>query len=175
MNKAIYGLAMPFNDSYVDYLSLARQFTVEKTNKESVEFGSLIPATINHDYTKVLGDNRSNLTLGINDNGIYFKLIPNTKLGHETYIKVKNRLLRHCSISYLVEHKERDYAAERKLRMLSKILGWNDTFRVYSYLKVIVQEVSIGNNPANKDTFCTTNKKHPRLKGVEWYEHDRMG
>lgn len=168
MNKIIYGLAQPFNDSYVDYVPLFDQFSVDKTKRSAVELDSLVGMTLNHDYSKEIGRSTSNLTISINDKGIYFKLIPNNKLGLEVYNEVRRKKLSHCSLSYIVEDKQRDYEAEEKLGALSKIVGWDHSFQVYSYSKILVYEMCLTNNPANKTTFCTTNKRDPRLKGVMW-------
>ncbi|WP_145524129.1 HK97 family phage prohead protease [Virgibacillus sp. SK37] len=168
MKKAIYGLAMPFDDSYVDYIPLFNQYEIERTNKESVQLDTLVGATVEHNYIQELGRTDRNLDICVTDDGVFFRIIPDTKLGHSTYKKVSNGSLKYCSISYTVRKKKRDYKSEEKLSYLSKSLGWKDNFIVFKYAEILVFEICVTNNPANRATFCTTNKNDLRLRGVKW-------
>lgn len=168
MEKAIYGLAMPFEDCYVDYYRLSNLYKIDKTNKECALIDSLVGITLGHDFAKELGRTGQNLQLVIGEGGIYFKLIPNSLEGYESFNLVKLGLLKHCSISYAIKRKRRDTQAEEKLKSLAKLMGWNEKFIVYEYTQILVYEVCLTNNPVNKSTFCTTNKHDARLKGIQW-------
>lgn len=166
--KAIYGLAMPFNDSYIDRIHVNNEFRLERTNKESITFDRLVGATLGHDYSKSIGVTRENLQFEVTDDGVFFKLIPLTPLGIETFEQVRDGKLRQCSISYVVKKKKRDHEAETKLKQLTSMLGWNDTCIVYQYTEIKVFEICLTNYPANENTFCTTNPNHPLLAGIDW-------
>jgi len=170
MDKAIYGLAMPFNDSYWEYDFLTNTYTFEKTNRESVTIDRLVGATIGHDYLKELGRTGNNLTIKLHDRGLFFRLIPESPLALSTYKKVKRGLIRHCSVSYVIEERQRDYEAEERAKALSQLIYLCSNIVVKEYKKLLVFEVCIGNHPANKATSCTTDKDHPLLRGVIWDE-----
>lgn len=168
--KAIYGLAMPFNGFYWEYERLTNTFIFEKTNKESVKLDSLVGATLEHDYLKELGRTGRNLFLTLHERGLFFKLIPDTPLANDAYGKVKRRQIKYCSVSYAVKEETRDAKAEIKAREIARLIGINEKIVVNMYKKILVYEVCIGNHPANKATFCTTNKNDSRLKGVKFNE-----
>lgn len=171
MEKAIYGLAMPFNDSYMDYDFLTNTWIYEKTNQKSIVLDSVVGATFAHDYTKELGrTDKGTLSLVVNDRGLFFKIKPVSTLAFQMYKKVKNGAIKHCSVSYAVKKKQRDYEAEQQARALCNLIRFGSNVVVNEYKKLLVFEVSIGNNPANEATFCTTDANHPLLKGVRWDE-----
>ena len=168
MEKAIYGLAMPFFSHYVDYDSLTNTFILEKGNQKCIEINGLIPATLSHDWEKIIGLSDSNLNVKINKHGVFFKLIPDSPLGMSAYKKVKNGAIRHCSISYIVRKCKENVEAEKRLELLACLMC-NDIV-VKEYTRIEVQEIGIGNHPKNPDTFCTTDPHDPRLKEVRWDE-----
>jgi phage head maturation protease len=170
MDKAIYGLAMPFNDIYWEYDRLTNTYTIDKTSRGAVLFDTIVGATIDHDYTKALGDIRENLIVKANEYGVCFKLTPTCRLGYSAYKKVKRGALRHCSVSYLIREASKDIDGEQHAKQLANTLGWNERIIVNKYKKIILFELCLTNNPANAATFCTTDKNDPRLKGVEWDE-----
>lgn len=170
MERAIYGLAMPFKDMYWKYDRLTNTYTFDKTNKESIIFDTVVGITIDHDYSRSLGDIRDNLIVKANEHGVCFKLIPNDPLGYSAYKKVKRGALRHCSVSYLVRKTNRDVKAEQQAADLLNTLKWNERIVVNEYKKILLFEICLTNYPANPATFCTTEKDHPLLKGVNWDE-----
>jgi HK97 family phage prohead protease len=170
VEQAIYGMAMPFSNMYWEYDRLTNTYTIDKTNRESVVFDTIVGATIDHDYSKALGDIRENLTVKANEHGVCFKLIPNCPLGYSAYKKVKRGALRHCSVSYLVRESGIDEQEEQRAAQLFETLGWNERVVVNEYKKILLFELCLTNNPANYATFCTTDKDHPLLKGVIWNE-----
>lgn len=170
MQKAIYGLAMPFNDSYWSYDRFTNTYTFDKTSRESVVFDTIVGATIDHDYSKALGDVKENLTVKTNEYGVCFRLIPNCSLGCSTYNKVKRGALRHCSVSYLIRETKRNKQMEQQTMSLTKMFGWTERVVVNEYKKILLFELCLTNNPANDATFCTTDPNHPLLQGIEWSE-----
>lgn len=166
--KAIYGLAMPFDDAYFEYEQLTDRYTFDRTNKESVTLDSLVGVTLGHDYSKELGRTGSNLSIAIHDRGLFFKLIPESPIALSAYKKVKRGAIRHCSVSYLVKDRKRDIATEQRAKALARMINMTDNIVVKEYKKILVFEICIVNHPANKATFCTTDKNDPRLKGVEF-------
>lgn len=170
MEKAIYGMAMPFDDYYLNPDPEKNVFGVETTNRASVRFEELVGITICHDYTQVFGTTRENLFIQVTDKGVYFKLIPNTPLGWSAYKKVKRNALRHCSISYNDIQKKRNLASEIRMSHLFRAAGFDDSIIIEEYRKVNVFEICLTNGPANKLTFCTTNANDPRLGGLTWEE-----
>jgi HK97 family phage prohead protease len=169
LEKAIYGMAMPFNDCYVntDPTGVMR---VRKTNRESVYFESLVGITLEHDYTKVLGRTDNNLFLQVTDSGVYFKLIPDCPLGWSVYKKVKRHALRHCSISFNPVMMQRNFSDEERVLKISRAAGVGDSVIVEECRKINVFEICLTNQPANKSTFCTTDANDPRLAGLRWDE-----
>ncbi|MBN6890037.1 phage head maturation protease [Cytobacillus horneckiae] len=168
MEKAIYGLAMPFNDGYCEYNQLTNTFSFDKTNKDSVIFDTIVGATINHDYSQCLGDIRDNLIVKANEYGVCFKLTPNCPLGYSAYKRVKRGALRHCSVSYMVRESNKDEQVGKKAEALFRNVGWDERVIVNEYKQILLFEVCLTNNPANDITFCTIDPNHPLLKGVEW-------
>ncbi|AZS14572.1 HK97 family phage prohead protease [Paenibacillus lutimineralis] len=167
IQKAIYGMAMPFNDCYIDVNS-DDSFTAQKTNRESVRFDKLVGMTLFHDFTKTFGSTNDNLFIQVTDTGIYFKLIPNTPFGWSVYKKVKRAALRHCSLSFTNIKKERNVVQEKNLTESFRSLGLSDSIVIEDYRKIRVYEICLTNGPANKLTFCTTDAKDPRLADLNW-------
>lgn len=168
--KAIYGMAMPFNDNYADYYEIAQEFMIDRTNKEATKLDSLIGATIDHDFNLEIGRSNENLEVHVTNDGVFYKIVPATPLGHQTYERVKKGELNGSSISYVIKRKKRDYEAEQKLRYLSSLMGWKEQFTVFTYTEILVYELCLTNRPANEATFSTTDKNDSRLKGVRWKE-----
>lgn len=167
-DQAIYGLAMPFDDSYWEYDKWTDTITYERTNRNAVVFDTIVGATIDHDYSRTLGDIRDNLIVRANEYGVVFKLIPNCPEGFSAYKKVKRGALKHCSVSYLVRQSATDTEEERRAAKKFKELGWKEKVKVKRYKKVLLFEICLTNEPANASTFCTTDKNHPMLKGIDW-------
>ncbi|MEK3788064.1 HK97 family phage prohead protease [Paenibacillus sp. FSL K6-1230] len=169
MIKAIYGMAMPFNSCYVDSPNKESEpFIVEKTNEESVFFDEMVGITLQHDYEKHFGTTNQNLTIKVTDNGVYFRLIPNTPLGLSVYKKVKRSALRHCSLSFIVPKRIRNIEIEDSKAPFLKAIGMDSDFIVKEYKKIIIYEICLTNGPANEETFCTTDPNDKRLKGIDW-------
>jgi HK97 family phage prohead protease len=128
----------------------------------------VVGATIGHDYEQELGrTDRGTLCIHINDRGLFFKIIPDSPLAWDAYRKVKKNQIRHCSLSFKVKQ-ERDFKEEQRAAELFELLNWKEKIIVQDYKMIKVFEVCICNSPANKDTWCTTNKNDPRLKGIQW-------
>lgn len=166
MEKAIYGLAKPFNalrPSHKDFLTNTYTFTT--VEKEDVSFNDKVALTINHDYQYTFAVLGVNMSVRVTNEGIFFKAMPGTNEGFEAYEMVRRGILRHCSFSarvYEEEHKEmRD-----QYDYCSKLFGWKEKIVFNKYTKFIVHEFCLTNIPANDATFCTTNLNHPKLKGV---------
>lgn len=166
--KAIYGLAMPFNifykgrEQYTDFLQY------ELTTRESIQMWIDVKLTLEHDDSRILGTtNQQNLLYVINDSGIYFKCVPNTPMGFRAYEDVKAGLLNYCSVTYL-RRCERDYDLEKKMKSFTMLINRTNNFMVKKHVEVLVHEMCITNDPGSKETFCTTNKNDPRLKGIKW-------
>lgn len=170
MSKFIYGLAMPFKSSYWEYELLTNTFKFELTNRESVTFWKEIVLTLNHDYSKVIGTTDRNLSLKVTNEGVFFRLIVDTKEGLKARSEVSKGTLNHCSISYL-HRSVREPEEEQRVEQLGKLLGWDEKFVVTKYKEILVEEICLTNNPANDETFCTTNRNDPRLKGVRFVGH----
>lgn len=168
MEKAIYGMAMPFDDSYWQYDETNKIFTIDKTNRESVVIDGIVGATVGHDFSRTLGVSGENLFLQVNERGVFFKLMPDTPLALSTYKKVKRGALRHCSCTYFVRDSVRDTEAEYKAIHEARSRGIADNIIVRKYRKLILFEVCLGNNPGNKSTFCTVDANHPLLHGLVW-------
>lgn len=167
MEKAIYGMAQPFNDMYFETNSDGA-FKVEKTNRESVRFDTKVGMTLFHDFSMTFGTTDNNLFIQVTDTGIYFKLVPNSQLGWSVYKKVKRAALRHCSLSYSVIETERNAADERVATAAFRSRGYTDEVIVEDYGRIRVYEICLTNGPANKLTFCTTNANDQRLAGLSW-------
>jgi hypothetical protein len=165
--KAIYGMAQS-NDFYLINNTDRNEFKVEKTHPDSIHFDSKVGITLSHDYTKAFGTTNENLFLQVTESGIYFKLIPNSPLGWSAYKKVKRAALRHCSVSYLKNKKERDPITESSVTTVFREHGFNDEIIIEDIRDITVFEVCLTNGPANKSTFCTTNPNDPRLRGLKW-------
>ncbi|MNP19233.1 Caudovirus prohead protease [compost metagenome] len=168
MEKAIYGMAQPFNDFYFKEDSENGIFLSQRTNRNAVRFDTKVGITLFHDYSKQLGTTEDNLLLQVTDAGIFFKLIPNTPLGLSAYKRVKRAALRHCSLSYILFEKERNSELEQAATAEFQLHGFSDQIVIEDYKKIVVYEVCLTNRPANKSTFCTTNYNDPRLEGLNW-------
>lgn len=167
-DKAIYGMAQPFDDFYFKDDIKNGVFLAQRTNKSAVHFDSKVGMTLRHDYSQQLGTTDENLFLQVTDTGIFFKLIPNTAMGWSAYKKVKRAALRHCSLSYVLFAKERNIEFEKSVTTVFRSQGYTDQIVIEDYKNIMVFEVCLTNGPANKSTFCTTNKYDPRLDGLNW-------
>jgi hypothetical protein len=167
MEKAIYGLAMPFNEFYWNYTKLTNTYELELTNYGVTQLWKAIQLTIDHDRSKILGTTEQDLFVKLHPSGVYFKMVSNTPESFKAYQDVKDGLLRHCSITYL-RRMERDYDEENKVISLARVMNWNHNFIVKKHTEVLIDEMCLTNSPGNKATFCTTDKNDPRLKGVRW-------
>lgn len=167
MEKAIYGLAMNFGQGeYWEYDRWTNTFKFESTNFESVTLWKEIILTISHDPSKVLGSTKDDVKIKVTRDGIFFKYVPSTSLGSKAYKDVKQGRLNHCSISYL-HRSVRDVKREESLNALGKLMGWKERFVAKKYKEILVEEICLTNEPASKDTFCTTDKNHPLLPSFE--------
>ncbi|GIP40779.1 hypothetical protein J31TS4_40590 [Paenibacillus sp. J31TS4] len=175
MEKAIYGMAMPLNDSYYDFDPASNTFTIDKTNPDAVIIDGYVGATMNHDFSRTLGLTGENLILQKNERGVFFKLIPDSPSGLSAYKKVKRGALRHCSCCYFVRKAPRNVQAEQMAAASASAVGIKENIIVREYRKIILYEVCLTNNPANKATFCTIDKDHPLLQGLKWDEHPAGG
>lgn len=168
MNKAIYGMSMPFNDFYADIDPEKNTYLVNRTNKAAVFFDSKVGITLNHDYSQVFGTTEDSLQIQLADAGVFFKLTPNSPLGWSVYKKVKRAALRHCSISFRKILAEQNTREEIRISETIRTMGYTDEIIVHDLREIIVHEVCLTNGPANELTFCTTNVEDPRLKGLSW-------
>ena len=167
MEKAIYGLAMPFNQYYKTYNQQTDTYELELTNYEVTMLWDIIQLTLDHDLSKVIGETNHNLIVKSDPVGIYFKMIPELPEGFKAYEDVKNGLLKHCSVT-LIRRKTRNHFEENKLISFARTMNINHNFVVKDHTDVLIEEVCLTNNPANPSTFCTADKDHPLLKGVRW-------
>lgn len=165
--KAIYGLASTYKYPMIEYEFLSNLFKVNRLKPGSIKLDSLVGATLRHDYGKEIGRTDRNLSLILNDHGLFFKLIPETPLEFDTYKKVKKGLLTQCSCSYYAESK-RDYEAETHLYTVNSLFNGNEKFEAYIQSNALLYEICLCEYPKNEETFCTTNKNDPRLKGIKW-------
>ncbi|RKD21115.1 hypothetical protein BEP19_15690 [Ammoniphilus oxalaticus] len=163
--KYIYGLAMPFDDAYHKFDGSANTLIFERTNKASVTLWTEVVATIDHDYDKTIGNSNDNLKLVIHDRGLFFRLEPNSRQGYEAYGKVSRGELDRCSVTYL-RLMSNDVEQQERSNELAKSLGWDESIIVKKHDDVLVEEICLTKYPANENTFCTTNRQDPRLKGV---------
>lgn len=168
MEKAIYGMAMPFNDFYTESDSEKNTYSVDMTNHDAVFFDSKVGITLGHNYFQVFGTTEDGLQIQLTDAGVFFKLTPNCPLGWSVYKKVKRAALRHCSISYRRILTEPNVTKERAVTEAFRSAGHTDEISVNDLREITVFEVCLTNGPANKLTFCTTNVDDPRLKGLSW-------
>ncbi|MEK3736017.1 MULTISPECIES: HK97 family phage prohead protease [Paenibacillus] len=168
MEKAIYGMAMPFNDFYADIDPEKNTYTVDRTNKSAVYFDIKVGITLGHDYTQVFGTTEDSLQIQLADAGVFFKLTPNSPLGWSVYKKVKRAALRHCSISFRKILTEQNTGEEIRISETIRTMGYTDEIIVHDLREIIVHEVCLTNGPANELTFCTTNVEDPRLKDLSW-------
>lgn len=176
--KAIYGLAATYTYPFVEYQKVLNQYKVIRKTQDSFMIDPLLVVmTMDHDYSKEIGWTgldwwsdriNPNLTLVLNKRGLFFKLIPNSELGFESYENVRNGLTTQCSITYHPDKKSRDFKWEKNLEFLSSESGENANFLVYDYSENIISEICICEQGKNQETFCTTNKNDPRLKGIKW-------
>lgn len=167
MEKAIYGLAMQFNVFCLGKDHLTDMLQLELSNYEVTELWDVIPLTLEHDKDKTLGTTENNLSLQMNESGVYFKYVATSPKGMEAYENVRNGSLRKCSVTYL-RKSECDPGLEKSVQSLAKIMKWDHDFLVKKHTELLLHEVCLTNNPANPSTFCTTDKDHPLLKGVKW-------
>ncbi|WP_342410786.1 HK97 family phage prohead protease [Paenibacillus sp. FSL R10-2778] len=168
MNKAIYGMAMPFNDFYADIDSKKNTYSVNRTNKAAVYFDSKVGITLNHDYNQVFGTTEDGLQIQLADAGVFFKLTPNSPLGWSVYKKVKRAALRHCSISFRKILTEQNASEEKVCSEIFRSAGYTDEVTFHDLKKIIVHEICLTNGPANELTYCTTSMEDPRLKDLSW-------
>jgi phage head maturation protease len=168
LEKAIYGMAMPFNDSYWEFDHEQETFVFDKTNRDAVVIDGLVGATVDHDFSRTIGVTGENLFLQAHERGVFFKLIPDSPFGQSIYKKVKRGELRYCSCMYFVRSARRDYQAEDEAMTLARSFGIQEKVVVREYRRIILFEICLTNNPANKTTFCTTDENHPLLQGVTW-------
>ncbi|ASA21289.1 HK97 family phage prohead protease [Paenibacillus donghaensis] len=168
MERAIYGMAMPFNDFYADTDVEKNTYMVNRTNRAAVFFDSKVGITLGHDYTQVVGTTDDGLQIQLADGGLFFKLSPSSPLGWSVYKKVKRAALRHCSISFRKILSERNAAKEMVSSEIFRSEGFTDEVSVHDLREIIVHEVCLTNGPANELTFCTTNAGDPRLSGIRW-------
>ncbi|WP_238652345.1 HK97 family phage prohead protease [Paenibacillus piscarius] len=168
MERAIYGMAMPFNDFYAEPNLENNTYSVERTHRKGVFFDSKIGITLGHDYTQVIGTTVDGLQVQTTEGGVFFKLIPNSPLGWSVYKKVKRAALRHCSISFRKILSEQNAFEEKVCTEIFRSAGYTDEVTVYDLKKIVVHEICLTNGPANELTFCTTNVQDSRLKGLSW-------
>ncbi|MEC0172563.1 HK97 family phage prohead protease [Paenibacillus graminis] len=168
MEKAIYGMAMPFNDFYAESDLENNTYSVERTNREGVFFDSKVGITLRHDYTQVIGTTEDGLQVQTAEGGVFFKLIPNSPFGQSIYKKVKRAALRHCSISFRKILSEQNAAEEMVCSEIFRSEGYTDEVSVHDLKEIIVHEICLTNGPANELTFCTTNMEDSRLNGLRW-------
>lgn len=175
IEKAIYGLAMPFDDFYItphEQSNVLRNdtFQVDTTNKESVTLDSLVGLTFDHDYLKEIARTGRNLQIKVTDKGVFFKAIPDNPFALSMYKKVKRGAIKYCSISYSIKEMEENNHSKENLEKVMSLCGVDDDVIVRDYKDILVYELCICNQPANELTFCTTDPNHPLLKGVRWDE-----
>lgn len=166
IERAIYGLAQPFNDIYLNETETGLK--VEKTHKSAVFFDDVVGLTFDHRFGQVAGTTDDNLYLQVTDDGFYFKLVPNSPLGMSLWKKVKRNALRHCSLSYLPLAKRQNRGDARKIMRAFRAAGQGDSVQVEDYQKILIYEICLLNWPANELTFCTIDAQDPRLKGVSF-------
>lgn len=172
LDKAIYGMAQPFDDFYFEYDLESNTFDVSHTHQDAVTFQSLVGITLSHEYDKVFGTTDENLFLQVTDTGVYFKLIPNSPLGESVFKKVTRAALRHCSISYKIINEERNNLNEERVTSIFRERGFDDIIVVQDLKEILIFEICICNYPANKMTFVTTDVNDPRIAGLGWSDID---
>ena len=164
MEKAIYGVAAIFDHPTVK--SKGEKVDMYTIEPSTVQYYENVAFSLHHEpkQTITTTKNKDNGQLILVQKGkqLFFKFIPTTKDGERIFRYVKQRKLRQCSYSYYVLEKTPDDEIKRKV---SWALDPGDTI---SKAHVAIFEVCLTNNPADEETFCTTDKNHPLFRGIEW-------
>lgn len=171
MDKAIYGLAMAFNQFYGRYDARTNIYKLELPNYEVTDLWEDITLTLEHNKYLTIGSTRKNLSVLLSPKGLFFRFIPDTPEGLKAYLKVKRGRLRHCSVTYL-RRMTRNYSEGDKINSLARLLDLHQYFTVDEHHEALVHEICLTNTPANPATFCTTDVNHPLLREVIWDEVD---
>ncbi|MES1040630.1 HK97 family phage prohead protease [Peribacillus simplex] len=176
--KAIYGLASTYGYPVIDHELIPNVYKINTKLPGSFLIDPLLVViTRNHDYSKEIGwigldgwTNRKdpNVTLVLNERGLFFKLIPNSPLGLEFYELVKEGLMTQCSITYKAQQATRDYRWEKNLEFLASLRGDTDKYIVHNLSEIIISEICICEQGKNQETFATVNGNDPRLKGIKF-------
>lgn len=164
IEKAIYGLAASFDYPILNKNGQGMDYsTIEPT---TVQFFKNVALSLDHvpKETITTTENCENGELILVQRGwqLFFKFIPTNKNGERIYRYVKQRKYRHCS-----------YSAKILKRVpnedLQKRASWFlDSGSTVSKKHVGIYEVCLTNNPANNETFCTTDGNHPIFEGIDW-------
>ncbi|MBE1557002.1 HK97 family phage prohead protease [Sporosarcina limicola] len=167
MKKYIYGLAKKF-----DFISGIVIDGIEKcsyTDSETVTYAKEVAMTLEHNpkqtLTTTAAPEGGELILVQTNKGLYFRYAPLSVEGLRAYRHVKHRRLRQCSCIFRRGKLKRDIKNETRAKKLHPIL--ND-MSLYKDKKICLYEICLTNNPKDTKTFCTTDKDHPLLKGIEW-------
>lgn len=172
LKKAIYGLAATWYDPVPQYEE--KEGTVfHVINSEGIRFDGKVGATLNHDFTKVLGTSDQNhLSLYITEKGLYFRLIidESNNLAVSSYKKVKRGALRKASITFSYEKskKKRQYEIENEVNLLSTIYQLGADNYIYLTTPYTLFEVCLCNQPQDLQTFVTTDPNDSRFSGIDW-------
>ncbi|MGG1661738.1 HK97 family phage prohead protease [Brevibacillus sp. NRS-1366] len=170
MGKAIYGLSIPFeNYPCWNYDEDGGTYTFERINPKGIMTDGLVGMLEGHSFDKQLGrTDDGTLDLYVNERGLFFRLIPANQAALSCYKRVKRNALRHCSIAYHIQKKDRVRIPvdEEKIKQL-QALG-DDKIIFQELRKIQLYEISLLNNPGQDGTFCTTDKHDYRLQGIDW-------
>lgn len=164
MEKAIYGLAADFEAVHVDIKG--EEVEYYHVEPRTVQYAKNVALTLEHKPKQTITTtrNQENGQLILIQKGslLFFKFTPSTKEGERIYRYVKQKKLRHCSYTFRKLATLRDTKTERKTAW---IMGSGETIVINH---AAVYEICLTNTPRDKNTFVTTDKNHPLLKGIEW-------
>ncbi|WP_277587343.1 hypothetical protein [Psychrobacillus antarcticus] len=166
IEKYIYGLAADFKNVYVDVKKGLTDFCY--LNDEKVRYSKDIAFTLGHEpkefITSILTQSENGELILVEKDGLlFFRFSPKNEHGNRIFRYVKQRKLRQCSYMYKKMKRTRDLKNESKC-------GVEGNERIYKN-EGVIYEICLTNTPRDTDTFCTTDKHHPRLKWIVWEQN----
>ena len=123
---------------------------------ESFDKDSLKPAEggvallVQHDPSLIIGRSGANMSLQSTESGMELKAkIPETRLGQDTKLLLKEKILRGLSAGFYLERDD-----------------WNDNHRIVK--RAILSEVSLVSSPAHQET--EVNLRHKTQTKEKWFD-----
>lgn len=166
IEKYIYGLAADFRNVYFELKKDLTNF--EYLDADKVRYGKDIAFTLGHEpkefITSIQTQSENGELIFVEKDGLlFFRFSPKNEHGKRIFRYVKQRKLRQCSYIYKKMKCTRDLANESKC-------GVEGNERIYQN-EGVIYEICLTNTPRDTNTFCTTDKHHPRLKGIVWEQN----